>query len=147
MGTHMRIQGRALRAASLLAAVGLACHQPPPDGPAPAEALVGQEWELVELQGQMVPLGENRQHLSLYLSADSNTASGYAGCNQFTGTYTLAADSLTFGPLAVTRMYCENTQALEDAYLKALEAVTRHRMVKGKLELLAGTAMVARFKR
>ena len=137
-----------MRGAALLALLALAACQPtPPDGPAPAEALVGKEWLLVELNGRVAPLAANGTHASLLLAADGNTASGYAGCNQFTGTYTLAGASLTFGPLAMTRMYCENAQALEDDYTKALAATTGQRMVNGHLELLAGTTMVARFKR
>ena len=137
-----------MRQVALVALVTLAaCHNPPPDGPAPAEALVDREWLLVELNGRMAPTAANGNHASLLLAADSNTASGYAGCNQFTGTYTLTGASLTFGPLAMTRMYCENAQALEDDYTKALAATTGQRMVKGRLELLAGTTMVARFKR
>ena len=135
------------RAVLLALITRAACQVPPPDGPAPAEALVGKEWLLVELNGRMAPAAANGKRASLLLAADSNTASGYAGCNQFTGSYTLAGASLTFGPLAMTRMYCENAQALEDDYTKALAATTSQRMVNGRLELLAGTTMVARFKR
>lgn len=141
----MRIQ--ATRAAILFAALLAACHKPPPDGPAPVDALVGKEWLLVELNGKMAPTTADRRHASLLLTPEGSAVSGFTGCNQFTGSYTLAGGSLTFGPLAMTKMFCQNTQALEDEYTKALAATTAQRMVNGRLELLAGTTMVARFKR
>lgn len=50
--------------------------------------------------------------------------SGRSGCNRYAGTAVLDAGVMVFGPLAVTRMACdERTMELEDAYLKALGEV------------------------
>lgn len=140
----MPMNRRLITAAAIVLA---ACHHPPPDGPAPAEAVLGREWLLVELNGRMAPTAANGRQASFMLSPDDNAVSGYAGCNTFTGTYTLSGASLSFGPLAMTRMFCADHQALEDEYVKALAATTGQRMVNGRLELLAGSTMIARFKR
>lgn len=123
-----------------------ACHSPPPDGPAPAAALVDVEWQLVELNGEMAPPGADWHQATLLLSSDGAQASGYAGCNRFTTTYTLSRDSLTFGPVALTRMACTEGQALEDGYTKALTATRTQRLKEGHLELLADRKVLARFK-
>lgn len=132
---------------ALLAALTLACHHAPPDGPAPARAIVGVEWQLIELNGRMTPPAADWHLATLLLAPDSSLASGYAGCNQFTATYTLAWAKLSFGPLALTQMACEQGLALEEEYTKALAATTSQQMNDGILELLAGTDTVARFKR
>lgn len=114
---------------------------------APDATAVGTAWSLVELDGKPAGFGANGKPATLVLNADDLRASGYAGCNQFSGTYTLAGSALTFGPLAMTRMYCQQGQALEDAYAKALAATTGQRVSDGKLELLAGGRVVARLRR
>ncbi len=56
-------------------------------------------------------------------------AAGNASCNRFTGPVTVAGDSVTFGPLAVTRMACpEAVMSQESAYLEALGKAERFRM-------------------
>ena len=58
---------------------------------------------------------------TLRLDSQGTRAAGFAGCNQFAGHYTLAGvDEVKFGPLAVTKMYCADAQAIEDQYLAAL---------------------------
>lgn len=113
---------------------------------APEPSLTGVEWQLVELDGKPAGFGANGKPATLMLDGTTFRASGYAGCNQFSGTYTLSGASLTFGSLAMTRMYCQQGQALEDAYAKALASTTGQRVVHGRLELLSGTAVVAQFK-
>lgn len=114
---------------------------------APEPSLTGVEWQLVELDGKPAGFGANGKPATLMLDGTAFRASGYAGCNQFSGSYTLTGLALTFGSLAMTRMYCEGGQTLEDAYAKALAATTGQRISGGRLELLTGTSVVARFKR
>ena len=58
----------------------------------------------------------------------AGTVSGIAGCNQYTGDYTLRGASIQIGPLASSQMICEQPQmAVEMAYLAALsKAATFH---------------------
>ena len=59
--------------------------------------------------------------LTLDTNSGQRRASGFAGCNRFSGTYNLASGNMTFGPLATTRKTCgPDADRLEQAYLDAL---------------------------
>jgi heat shock protein HslJ len=52
---------------------------------------------------------------------------GQSGCNRYTAGVTVSGDTLTFSPIAGTRMMCPDAQmAVEDAYLRALDSVSRY---------------------
>lgn len=62
--------------------------------------------------------------LTLDTNSGQRRASGFAGCNRFSGTYNLASGNMTFGPLATTRKACgPDADRLEQAYLDALAHV------------------------
>ena len=63
--------------------------------------------------------------VSITLEIDDDVASGYSGCNSYTGTFESTADGVSFGPLASTRMACspDGVMTLEARYLKALATV------------------------
>jgi heat shock protein HslJ len=50
-------------------------------------------------------------------------AFGRGGCNRFFGSYSIEESVIRFGPMASTLMYCEETMAVENAFLKALGEV------------------------
>ncbi len=78
-------------------------------------------WDLVELGptadfAHLVP--------TIEFTADG-TVSGFSSCNTFSGAYELDATTITFGPLATTKMACERpASAVEADYLAALGSVT-----------------------
>ena len=91
-----------------------------PSTSAEADGIVGA-WDLAELGPT-----DDFAHLvpTIEFSADG-TVSGFAACNTFNGTYELDATTLTFGPLATTKMACERpASAVEADYLAALGGVT-----------------------
>ena len=72
--------------------------------------------------------------------ADDGTLSGSAGCNQYTGSYTLDGGAIEIGPLAATKKACsapEGVMEQEAAYLAALPTATHFRIDAGGLALLA----------
>lgn len=88
--------------------------------PEPSE-LVGA-WVLRDLGGRGVI---DTTETTLELDADGR-ASGSAGCNRYTGSYSFVDGELSFGPLAATRMMCpDEMMAQEDGFLGALGAVDR----------------------
>jgi heat shock protein HslJ len=93
-----------------------------------------------------VCVGSGRSAPTLLLSARDARASGFAGCNQFTGRYELSGDALRLGPLAMTRMACPDSMDLEQRYSSALEATRTYRIKGSQLELLAGDRVVAVFQ-
>lgn len=54
---------------------------------------------------------------------------GKGGCNQFSGSYeNPSGGQVKFGPLASTKMYCQETMSVETGFFQALQKVTRYRI-------------------
>ncbi len=104
-----------------------------PDGPpetAPPTELPGTSWVLTEMGGT----ADFANILPTLAFGGDGTVSGFAGCNTFNGTYTVEGSSLTFGPLASTKIGCERpASAVETEYLGALSGVTGWTLVDGRL--------------
>jgi len=124
-----------------------ACHSSSPGAGGPVASPVGVEWRLVAVAGSPAGNGANGQPGTLLLTEVSARASGYAGCNQFSGSYTLSGNSLTFGPLAMTRMACAEGDDLERRYAMALEQTTELKVTSTGLELRKGSVLLAKFTR
>lgn len=45
---------------------------------------------------------------------------GHSSCNGFFGTYTIQKNRLSFGPIGMTRMACEDVRDLEMQFMKSL---------------------------
>jgi heat shock protein HslJ len=120
-----------------------------PESPAPAApatALEGTEWRLVDIGGQPSPAGaDSTRHPGFTLLAEGRKVQGSAGCNRMSGTYQLEGQKLKFGPLATTRMTCPAMQT-EAAFLKALEATTRYEVSGSSLMLYGADTAVARLE-
>ncbi|WP_072690898.1 META domain-containing protein [Rhodococcus marinonascens] len=70
------------------------------------------------------------------LIAEDGSASGFAGCNEMTGTADVQESSITFGPWATTRMACAPDVAdLERAVLAALSGRTDYTVHSDTLRL------------
>lgn len=82
-------------------------------------------WVLVELTEGLSALPD----APVTLAFAGDQLSGAAGCNTFTGSFSLGADNpfaLMVGPLAVTAMGCgDPIQSQESAYLTALQAASQ----------------------
>jgi putative lipoprotein len=109
--------------------------------------LLGVVWTLTELDGQPAGGGEGRQPATLTLEIDTPRASGFAGCNRFTGNYALQPPSLQFSGMASTRMACPEGEALERRYLAALAATRDYRLEGKVLQLRDEQRVLARFQR
>jgi len=83
--------------------------------------LWGTSWRLEDLAGTEA-LDDVEATLSF---PEAGQVQGNGSCNRFTGTVTISGDSISFGPLAVTKMACpEPVMAQEDLFLKALNEAT-----------------------
>jgi heat shock protein HslJ len=126
--------------AGLLGACALPQHPdsaaPPTDpyNPAATQLLDDTQWQLTgwtDASGKPreLPASTSTNPLTLQMSTESGTrrASGFSGCNRFTGTYDLRDGKLAFGPLAATRMACPpgGAGALEQPYLDALSHIAK----------------------
>jgi heat shock protein HslJ len=113
--------------------------------------LAGTSWKATGInngKGGVVSVASGST-VSMTFGTDGR-ASGSAGCNSFTASYTADGSSLRFGPAAVTRKMCADGKVMEQeaAFLKALETVTTSRVEADKLELrTADGALAAAFVR
>jgi len=90
-----------------------------PTKPGATMALTDARWLLTEIDGRPAPRGNADKAVDMTLTADGKIH-GFAGCNQYMGTYRLDDGRLKIGPLASTRMACEHGMELERQFLKAL---------------------------
>ena len=95
--------------------------------------LGANEWTLVEMDGQPLPAGVDAPLIHF----ENNTVRGFAGCNRFNATVKeTKPGEIEVGPGAVTKMACPEPQmALEDAFLKQLDAANRYTYLAGQLAL------------
>ncbi|MEG3768862.1 META domain-containing protein [Alteromonas sp. 14N.309.X.WAT.G.H12] len=82
-------------------------------------ALEGQ-WQVEDISGQGVI---DSSHITLNVTG--NTLSGSTGCNNFTGTFMQAENTLATSKLAVTRKMCSPALMMqEQRYIEALNSAT-----------------------
>jgi len=95
-----------------------------------SDALDNTTWTL------SAPL-EAPEGVGITISFHDGMASGYAGCNRFHGGYRLTGDDFTMGPLASTRMFCDDdAMALEQHVLNRLARAAGANIADGSLTLL-----------
>lgn len=80
---------------------------------------------------------ESARPMTLQFDVKEKRASGFAGCNNYGGTYTLDHNQLSFGPLMSTKMACaENARnQTEQQFLEALSHVDSYVFERDALTL------------
>lgn len=105
-------------------------------GGEPLSLLVGRQWRIVEIDGSATLPG-TEPTLSFL---GGGQAAGHAGCNRYSGGYTLSGEGLGLGPIAATKMAClqEGVMAQERRFLDLLGATARFDFDEdGRLLLIA----------
>ncbi len=97
-------------------------------------SLQGIKWYLDVLGEEQLDL-ELQARPYIEISRREDTFAGFAGCNTFTGTYTLEGTSLGLGQAAVTRKACESGMDLESRFLAMLSDVGSWRLDDGEMVL------------
>ena len=129
-------------AAAMILAAG--CTSAPPASS--KASLTNTYWKLVELHGARVTMTPEQEREVRITLDDNGKVSGFTGCNQLMGGYTVAADVLRFTQLGGTRMMCPPpAMQLESAVLAHLNSVTGFRIEGEQLILLKDGAPVARY--
>ena len=104
-------------------------------------------WKLTRVQGKPVIVSPKQREASLTFLKDENAVTGFSGCNELSGTYTLKGNKITFRDFAATLLVCLDDMETENALLPALKAVRSWRISGEHLELYDHkSAMVARFE-
>jgi uncharacterized lipoprotein YbaY/heat shock protein HslJ len=103
-------------------------------------------WKLLELGDQTVVTPEGMREAHMILTGDGSRAHGNAGCNDFFGTFLLAADKLSFSALGSTMKACPEGMDTEQAFLEALGKTTRYEISGQFLTLYADDQHLARLE-
>jgi putative lipoprotein len=83
-------------------------------------SITGTRWVLHTLRDKPAGLGAGGRAAEITLQGSEPRASGFAGCNQVSGGYTLEGDQLSFGNMAMTLRACPEGMELERDFAKAL---------------------------
>jgi heat shock protein HslJ len=87
--------------------------------------LEGVTWRLVSLTG-LDPAALAAAPRPLTVLFESGRVAGFAGCNQFGGSYAIEGDRMSLGALVATKMACaEAAMSLETAFHEAFTGVLR----------------------
>jgi len=103
-------------------------------------------WVLTELDGKPIATINEAKKLHVLLNPVTKTASGFAGCNQFTGEYWLAGKKLSLKNIASTRMFCQETMETETRFLQILQEVDEFKIKEHELFLTKGDIQLAKFQ-
>jgi heat shock protein HslJ len=82
-------------------------------------ALYGVRFELIQLEGAPVKAPSGLIHITF--ESEDNKMSGGAGCNTYTGMWTVHEEMMKLLPLQVTEMVCTEHMELEKRYLTILK--------------------------
>jgi heat shock protein HslJ len=96
--------------------------------------LANTRWRPIRIGDRAVTVTAQTREPWIVLEPKAKRVTGSGGCNKITGSYDSGTGTLTFGPLASTRMSCPGMET-ETAFLKALEGTRRFRLVGRHLEL------------
>ena len=98
--------------------------------------LTGNTWELASLLGKNLDLSQFAGGLPNLNFGDAGKLTGFAGCNNFNGSFELEGTKLNLDPGAMSRKACPGSG--EDDFISALSKVKDLKIGKDKLTLLDG---------
>jgi heat shock protein HslJ len=103
-------------------------------------------WVLTELEGKPIATINEAKKLHILLNPVTKTASGFAGCNQFTSSYTVEGKKLSLKNIASTRMLCQETMEIETRLLQILQEIDEYHIKEHELFLSKGDQQLAKFQ-
>ena len=123
------------------------CHSSKPLIPVASggsEMLYMHQWNLTELEGKAVVITAGTQPHLLFFPGQVSRVSGSTGCNKLNGSFVLsAAKSMTFSPLATTKMACIGDN-VESKFLEVLGKVSNWAVINNQLLLKNGNLITAK---
>jgi heat shock protein HslJ len=103
---------------------------------APPPRLEGVQWEVTGYNNGRQAVVSPKIGTRLTLAFQDGRVSGSSGCNRFHGEFKVEGNALKVGPLATTRMACEDeVMTQERQFLQALESATTWKIVRGMLDV------------
>ena len=108
----------------------------------PQAELLNTLWRFTEVAGVPVTTEPDQREPSFVLKFDGERVTGFAGCNQFSGSFTSGPGLLDFGELMSTRMACPQLDT-EQRVFEALAKTTAYTIEGERLTLLEGSSPLA----
>lgn len=105
--------------------------------------LTNTKWELIELTGLTLPATTK----ATLFFADSLKISGKSFCNSYGGKVEVKDQKIVLKDIISTRMFCQETDAAERAYVQAINQVTDAKINENELQLLNGDKKLLVFKK
>lgn len=105
--------------------------------------LVGVNWKLTMLGGEEVTLVENQEKAQYFRLQDNGTFVGFAGCNDFNGSYTLGDDNkIHFGDdIIMTLKSCPDLDIVEDNFIQVFRSAASYALEDDHLTLMDAEGM------
>lgn len=110
----------------------------------PLSLLTGNNWVLSSLLGDKLNPNNFTSGLPFLNFMDGGKLAGFAGCNNFSGSFQLEGTSLSLDPGAMTKKACERGNA-ESEVVALLSQVKNFKVAKDKLTLLDGAKELMSF--
>jgi heat shock protein HslJ len=106
----------------------------------PEEQIVDKYWKLNILDGREVKMAENQEQERYFrLERAENRVTGFAGCNTFSGTYTLEPGGrIRFLQMVTTMKACPDVDVNEAEFLKIFEQTDNFTIQNNMLNLNVG---------
>lgn len=104
------------------------------------DSISNKYWKLVTLEGQKVNMMPNQEREMYFtLNKEQNTINGFAGCNSFSGSYTLEKGwRVRFLNIGTTMKICPDVKVNESEFLKVFELADNYTVVGNTLSLNVG---------
>lgn len=101
------------------------------------KALIGPSWNLAKLDGKAISNPDNNtEKIHFAMKADNNRVGGFAGCNNFMGSYTFEGNNrINFSPMASTRKACHGLEVNESEVLKVFDQADSYKIKGDQLML------------
>lgn len=91
-------------------------------------SLTDTYWKADMLLGATVEPGAEGKELSMVLESEQNRVRGFSGCNGFSGTFMVQANSLRFDKMISTQMMCTKEMEQEYSFHQALSTSDRFKI-------------------
>ncbi len=104
------------------------------------DAIINKYWKLITLEGKKIVMAQNQEREAYFiLKTDQNRVTGFAGCNTFTGTFTLEKGwRIRFSHMASTMKACPDVDVNEGEFLKVFELTDNYTIHGDTLSLNVG---------
>lgn len=102
----------------------------------------GTEWKLKKIEDEAI----NIDRPFIRFDEAKNALGGNGGCNTFGGSMEKNGNNLKLSQVFSTKMYCEETQKIEDKYLGTLEKINSYEIKNRKLFLKSNGRVLLEFE-